>query len=295
MGRIIKYDKTKTNTSRILSTVISTGGYPTNTGGIVNEQSATLWGNDFHGFEDLTGSMLVQGDITIDWDDDDYDDSLYDEEEGDEIPTGSLYVKNKVEANSVYGKSIFLDYPETVDDESNKTNLLDLIKDLYSKLNSIQNSIPVVNIYGSDIQPIVLIAGKIKGLTGTDYIFEGSKMDCIDLNSITIKDGLMNVAIKKTNNFSDLRIVAVNVTQSISIDTEDLNETDLTKDNKGSHWFEARPIYSGDGNNNIYIREFHLRSGEDDGWRSNDWTVGNSDGGVYEIDFVAFGYATPKN
>lgn len=136
MGRIVKYDKTKTDSSRVISPSSSSGGYPTNTGPIINENSANLWGNDFHGYEDLTGSMLINGDITIDWDEDDYDDSLYDEEEGDEIPTGSLYVKNKVEAKSVYGKSIFLDYPEIGDDTENKTNLLDLLKDHDSRINT---------------------------------------------------------------------------------------------------------------------------------------------------------------
>lgn len=187
MGRIIKYNKAKTSSSRVESYNSTSGGYPTNNNPIVNEQSANLWGNDFHGYEDIDDSIFCNGDIYINFNEDDFDDSNLDEnEEGEteEKPSGSIYVKNKVQASNIYvikkeeeteeddgtdyddlnkteeyedifeenssgnlyvenklkvdndietpeiySKTIYLDYPELKEDDSNKTNLLDILKD----------------------------------------------------------------------------------------------------------------------------------------------------------------------
>lgn len=149
MGRIIKYDKAKPSGSGRVQTIVSTG-YPTNSGATTDKEiSCNLWGNDFDGKNDIKDSMEVNGDIYLKFDPDDFDDSDFTDDEGnvvDDLPTGSLYADGKIEARkSVYGKTIYLDYPEKVEDiidedgeitqdDSNKTDLLDVLKDHDSKL-----------------------------------------------------------------------------------------------------------------------------------------------------------------
>lgn len=150
MGRIVKYNQAKGDNGRTKSTTFnSSSGYATNDGATDSNQiSCNLWGNDFDGKRDIDDSMSVNGDIYLKFDPDDFDDSEFTDDEGnvvDDLPSGSLYADGKVEArDSVYGKTIYLDYPEKIpdqvvenedgdeertQDDSNKTDLLDILKD----------------------------------------------------------------------------------------------------------------------------------------------------------------------
>lgn len=126
MGQIIKYNVTKdADSGRVMVPTTVTGGYPSaSTTTNPNAVSANLWGNSFHGTEDLNGSMTINGDINIVFDEEDWDDSDYDDEEGDgseteDMPTGSLYVSGKVQASEVY-----VNYPNR---EGELVNILDLL------------------------------------------------------------------------------------------------------------------------------------------------------------------------
>lgn len=117
-----------------------------------------IWGQDDDG-GDLNGDLTCEGNMYIvdNWDnnEDDEDDDIdgysgasrkaepimplsiaddlvskFNNEEG-----GNLYVKRQLVVDKdiftpeIYGKSIFLDYPSLKSDNSNKTNLLDILKD----------------------------------------------------------------------------------------------------------------------------------------------------------------------
>lgn len=148
MGKIIKYNLAKTDSNRVYTTS-SNGGYPTNTNPVESSTNVKLWGNEFDGKSDLTSTMWVNGDIYLTFDPDDFDDSDYTDEDGNNaegLPTGSLYAQKNVEArDSVYGKTIYLDYPEKIvdkevldedgdptgereQDDSNKKDLLEVLK-----------------------------------------------------------------------------------------------------------------------------------------------------------------------
>lgn len=178
MGKIVKYNISKEEgSSRVVSasTTVS-GGYPTNSGPVKEEQSANLWGNDFHGYEDLNGSMLINGDVNIVWDEDDYDDSDYDEEEGDELPTGSLYVSGKVEAKSTYGKTVYLDYPK-LDDK--KTNLLDI---LLAHEGDISTNATNIATNSSNIKKLEDAKIWGQGIKSNNYNIIGNMKDVGDIN-----------------------------------------------------------------------------------------------------------------
>lgn len=178
MGRINKYNVSKSGKTRIFASSSTSAGYPSAS----EDNSGTgigcnLWGNSFDGKKDIDGSMWINGDITIDWDEDDFDDSLYDDEEGSELPSGSLKVKNKVSAKEVaasdkveskeiyatekmeskeaYGKTIYLDYPEL---DNKKTNLLDILKGLEKDIEELKKN-PGGSSGGTT--PVVLFSGTI--------------------------------------------------------------------------------------------------------------------------------------
>ena len=136
MGRIIKYNREKTGGGRVMTyNNTPSTGYPTNDGYITSEKYATLWGNTFTGTENLDGTMLVNGDIKINFDVEDAD-AYFDE--GDDVPTGSLYVSGKIESTSTYGKTLYLNYP-TVD--GTKTNVLDILKGYDTRITNNTNNI----------------------------------------------------------------------------------------------------------------------------------------------------------
>lgn len=187
MGKIIKYNVAKDKDSlRVITTVNnSTGGYPTVSGDSTsNSISATLWGNDFHGNEDIDGTIRVNGDIYIDWDDDDIDESEYESEDGDvEMPTGSLYVSGNVEAKSVYGKSIFLDYPEI---GNKKTDLLYILKNHDSILSAHETRLDddevILGKHETDISKFKNATFWGQGLLTNNYNVVGNMSNVGDIN-----------------------------------------------------------------------------------------------------------------
>lgn len=92
-----------------------------------------LWGNEDDG-EDLNGTLWVDGNIylgeydieyEVDEDgDDDKDSPILPQD--DEETSGNIYAKGKIEADSTYGKTVYLDYPER---DNKKTDLLTILKD----------------------------------------------------------------------------------------------------------------------------------------------------------------------
>lgn len=106
MGRIIKYNIAKGDDGERTKTVVfgsgSSSGYPTNNDSTSSskEMSVNLWGNDFHGIEDLNGTIKVtDGDIYITFDPEDFDSEGY--EDDDIVPSGSLYADGKIQASEI--------------------------------------------------------------------------------------------------------------------------------------------------------------------------------------------------
>lgn len=110
-----------------------------------------LWGNDFDGVKDLEETLFVNGSLYAmpkmfeNEDEEDEEEELpegtlpekvkkeFEKEEDDE--GGNIYAQNLIRSNEVYGKTVYLDYPErTEDDEDgnrtwdNKTDLLEIFK-----------------------------------------------------------------------------------------------------------------------------------------------------------------------
>lgn len=127
MGRIIKYNVAKGDDGERIKSVVfgsASSGYPTVDSTKEpdnNEMSVILWGNNFHGIEDLQGTITVtNGDIFIKFDEEDFDPEDYEDDEI--IPSGSLYVDGSVYSNTatigmiysqaVYGDDVYINYPQ---------------------------------------------------------------------------------------------------------------------------------------------------------------------------------------
>ena len=339
-----KYSKAKENNSAPIGSYSSRSNSSSSSSGNRSlSLDREIWGQEDDG-DDLNGDLTCEGNMYVidNWDDGENDDEDEDEDENgyavatvreepimpmsdaedlqdkfDNTEGGNLYVKRQLVVDKeiitpdCYGKTIYLDYPDRIEGDGNKTDLLTILKNHETQINNggtggsgngmteemvrniVESMLPKIK-YGSDTQPVVLMAGKLAEsyLRGI-YNFSGSKSDCVQLEPIELNDGLMKITLKPKENFSDLRIVAVNVTQSKSGDTEILSNVNLYNRNAGAHWFEARPQYIGNGENCIYLREFHQADQDKDTWASNDWHF-KYDESVFEIDFVVFGYAVPQ-
>ncbi|MCH5234949.1 MAG: hypothetical protein J1E16_06615 [Muribaculaceae bacterium] len=93
-----------------------------------------VWGNYFDGVRDLEDNIFLKGSVYAipekydGFDEEDDDNEVYVEKEFEPYEDdngGNIYASGKVEANSTYGKSVFLNYPTVTGD---KTNILDLFK-----------------------------------------------------------------------------------------------------------------------------------------------------------------------
>ena len=113
----------------------STGGFSSSNGYDFEQTTTTgginriLWGNSDDG-EDLNESMWVNGNIHIgEWNieyEEDEDGDLDEElpilpKEEEDAGTGNIYATGKIEGDSTYGKTVYLDYNNV------KTNILDLL------------------------------------------------------------------------------------------------------------------------------------------------------------------------
>ena len=133
----------------------TTNGGSTTTTNSSSSSDNYLWGNYNDGTADVEETIFVNGSVYampklyegLDEDDDIeeedgeiavYEKQLiqpFDDDEGGNIYAenliksfGDIKADNSVESKEVYGHSIYLDYPEVKTDNSNKTNLLDLLK-----------------------------------------------------------------------------------------------------------------------------------------------------------------------
>lgn len=109
-----------------------------------------LWGNHNDGISDVEDTIFVNGSVyampSMYGENDEEEDTSSEEGEIEDYQPkefepfeddngGNVYAQNliksfgDIEGKSVYGKTIYLDYPELKNDSSNKTNLLDILKD----------------------------------------------------------------------------------------------------------------------------------------------------------------------
>lgn len=114
-----------------------------------------LWGNHFDGTKDIEDTLFINGSVYAmpdQYNVDDEDDSNLPEgeletyeprefEKFEDDNGGNIYAQNliksfgdikavkDIEGSSTYGKTVYLDYPERKSDESNKTDLLTILKD----------------------------------------------------------------------------------------------------------------------------------------------------------------------
>lgn len=151
MGRIIKYNVAKSANDGRGKTISfqTTVGYPSaDTSTSTTEKpnlNCQLWGNPFNGSKDLNGTIYVNGDIYVYFDDDDIDPSDYNEDEdGNSTDTGSgsIFVQGNIESNSTYGKTLYINYPTK---EGNKTDLLDILKGYDTRITNNANNIITLN------------------------------------------------------------------------------------------------------------------------------------------------------
>lgn len=163
MGRICKYNLGKDDEGKRVKseTFTPSNGYPSasTTTTITNTTNinCSLWGNDFDGSKDIDGSMVINGDVIIGFDDDDYDpdDYIDEDEDGNEIqlelPKGDLTVQGTitcntkvlskdVEADTVYAKEhMYVTNPA----DSQKTDIIDLLKDYNDRITTNANNIAI--------------------------------------------------------------------------------------------------------------------------------------------------------
>lgn len=193
MGTIIKYSLAKGDDGeRIKSVVYNSGstGYPTNNDTTSKEKdiditkliSVNLWGNDWHGIEDLTGNITVtNGDIYLKFDEEDFDPDVY--EEGETIPSASIYVDGKVNTSTLNADNINFNYPE---ENSNKQNLRTVIND--------QKGMIVTNTQNilTNIQSINNLTTKIQTIENR-YIQLTEMYDLLEYITIEIQESILQI------------------------------------------------------------------------------------------------------
>lgn len=110
----------------------------------ITDLNRILWGNRDTG-DDLNETMWVSGNIHLG----EYEITYEEDEDGDEdeeapiLPTddgssGNLFASGKIEADSTYGKTVYLDYPKRDD---KKTDLLDILKDFDGRITTNKTNI----------------------------------------------------------------------------------------------------------------------------------------------------------
>lgn len=121
-----------------------------------------LWGNHFDGTTDIEDTIFVNGSVYAmpdRYNVDDEDDSdlpegelesyesrefeKFEDDNGGNIYAqnliksfGDIKAVNDIEGSSTYGKTVYLDYPERKSDDSNKTDLLPLLKDFDGRIST---------------------------------------------------------------------------------------------------------------------------------------------------------------
>lgn len=252
----------------------------------------TIWGQEDDG-TDIDGDLYCGGNIYITESAIDDDDEPEEKEAAAqrapsapvEMPSeaGNLYVENSIiGGKNAYAPELYLDY------ENKKTNVLDLFKAFKEQIEkAVGGMIPSINLYGSERQPVVLMAGKLVRSADNTWGFKGQRMDCIGPVGTSTDYGLMTVSVSPASGFSRIVASSCFVMQAFSGDTESLTDVHFTNDGNGSHWFEAR-ISSDSASPKIYIREFHQASNSSSAWASNQWDNAN---GQKEVQFTLFGYA----